>query len=137
MWCGEAGLEITDKVLERATQGELHPQIQIIPIQTTAARKYSQMPGPMASTDKKMIRWTAWLNFRVKGVIGQGCPPMGGLTSRGRGQDQAGAREKGLNRHQGPQFHDDSVSRPLFLIRYIGLNSTSIKYSLRVTKKNR
>ena len=41
-----------DNVLERPTASELHPQIQIMPMQSTAARKHSLIPGPMASTDK-------------------------------------------------------------------------------------
>jgi len=64
-----------------------------------------------------MTRRTAWVNLRVKGVMGQNCPPTAGLASRDGGQGQAGSRERGLNMHQGPRSHDDSVSHPLRLIR--------------------
>lgn len=56
----------------------------------------------------KMIRRTAWVNLRVKGVMGQNCPPTAGLASRDGYQGQARARERGLNRHQGPRSGDSN-----------------------------
>lgn len=56
----------------------------------------------------KMIRRTAWVNLRVKGVMGQNYPPTAGLASRDGCQGQARARERGLNRHQGPRPGDSN-----------------------------
>ena len=42
-----------DNVLERAVASEPHPEINIIAIQSTPARKHSPIPGSMASTDRK------------------------------------------------------------------------------------
>ena len=44
---------MADNVLERAVASELHPEIHIIPIQSTPAQKHSPIPGYMASIDRK------------------------------------------------------------------------------------
>ena len=39
---------MVDNVLERAVASEPHPEIHIIPIQSTPAQKHSPIPGSMA-----------------------------------------------------------------------------------------
>ena len=46
-------MEIADKVLERAVASEPHPEIHIIPIQSTPAQKHSLILGSMASTHRR------------------------------------------------------------------------------------
>ncbi len=77
----------------------------------------------------KMIRRTAWVNLRVKGVMGQNCPPTAGLASRDGCQGQARARERGLNRHQGPRSGDsnDRTVRRLRTWRHYTTGSEPVK----------
>jgi hypothetical protein len=46
-------LAITDNGLEQAVLSEPHPEIHIIPIQSTPAQKHSLIPGSMAKTDRE------------------------------------------------------------------------------------
>lgn len=92
---------MADNVLERAVASELHPEIHIIPIQSTPAQKHSPIPGSMASIDRKndpTDRMGEPLGERGHGskLPSDGC------------QGQARARERGLNRHQGPRSGDSN-----------------------------
>ena len=87
---------------------EPHPEIHIIPIQSTPARKHSPILGSMASTHRRNDPTDRMGEPPGVRGLGQNCPPTAGLASRDGCQGQARARERGLNRHQGPRSSDSN-----------------------------
>ncbi len=87
---------------------EPHPTIHSIPIQSTPVQKHSAIPGFMALTDRKNDPTDRMGKPSGEGVMGQNCPSTAGLASRDGCQGQARARERGLNRRQGPRSGDSN-----------------------------